>query len=167
MLIQIFYIAFLMFVWFETDAFVEYSKLFRLSRFFKIDDWEKYREINTRIDYLGYLRIKHCSFFVKLISCKHCLCVWLVLITCSFFDTFVLFPIVYILAYWIYVIFCKASNQLIFFWIFIFAIYSIMYITKILRVESPVRLWKMIQNREEIMEMAAGDVYRVLRQFND
>ena len=42
-----------------------------------------------------------------------------------------------------------------------------MYITKILRVESPVRLWKMIQNREEIMEMAAGDVYRVLRFFMD
>lgn len=110
MLIQIFYIAFLMFVWFETDAFVEYSKLFGLSRFFKIDDWEKYREINPRIGYLGYLRIKHSSFFVKLIGCRHCLCVWLVLITCSFFDTFFLFPIVYILAYWIYAIFRKASN---------------------------------------------------------
>ncbi len=42
-----------------------------------------------------------------------------------------------------------------------------MHITKILRVESPVRLWKMIQNREEILETADGDVYRILSFFMD
>lgn len=42
-----------------------------------------------------------------------------------------------------------------------------MHITKILRVESPVRLWKMIQNREEVLDAATGDVFRVLSFFMD
>lgn len=36
-----------------------------------------------------------------------------------------------------------------------------------LRVESPVRLWKMIQNREEVLDAATGDVFRVLSFFMD
>ena len=110
MVVQIFYVVFLMFVWFETDAFVEYSKLFRLSSFFKIDDWEKYREINHRISYLEYLRIKHCSFFVKMLTCRQCLAFWLVLVTYSYFDGVVFFPAVYILSYLVYAVLRKANS---------------------------------------------------------
>ena len=43
MILQIFYITFVLFIWFETDAFISYSKLLRLSHFFKIDKWEEYK----------------------------------------------------------------------------------------------------------------------------
>ena len=43
MIIQIFYITFVLFIWFETDAFISYSKLLRLNRLFQIDKWEEYK----------------------------------------------------------------------------------------------------------------------------
>ena len=106
MIIQIFYVVFFMHAWFDTDAFVEYSKLLRLSKFFRIDRWEEYREMNPRLDYLGYIRLKHSNFFIRLISCKFCLCVWISLISC-FFTNFLLFPVVYVLSYSIYSLLCK------------------------------------------------------------
>ena len=106
MIIQIFFVVFFMHLWFETDAFVEYSKLFRLDKKFKINDWEKYREINPKLDYLGYLRLKHSSFFIRLITCKFCLCIWICLIFCLF-SNFLLFPLIYVLSYSIYSLLCK------------------------------------------------------------
>ena len=106
MIIQIFFVVFFMHIWFDTDAFVEYSKLFGLSKYFKINLWEKYQEINPRLDYLGYIRLKHSSFFTRLISCKFCLCVWICLISC-FFTNFLLFPIIYVMSYIIYSLLCK------------------------------------------------------------
>jgi hypothetical protein len=105
MIIQIFYVVFFMHIWFDTDAFIEYSKLFRLSKLFKIDKWEEYREINPKLDYLGFLRLKHSSFFTRLISCKFCLCVWISLISCL--TNILIFPVVYILSYSIYNILCR------------------------------------------------------------
>jgi hypothetical protein len=52
---QIFYVIFLLFIWFNTDAFISYSKLFRLSKLFKIDKWEQYRMINPKMDYISYI----------------------------------------------------------------------------------------------------------------
>ena len=106
MIFQIFYVVFFMHIWFDTDGFVEYSKLFRLSRFFRIDKWEEYREMNPRLDYLGYIRLKHSNFFTRLISCKFCLCVWISLISCIF-SNFFYFPLVYVLSYSIYSLLCK------------------------------------------------------------
>jgi len=43
-IIQIFWINFILFIWFETDGFVEYAKLFRLNKIFKIDEFLDYKE---------------------------------------------------------------------------------------------------------------------------
>jgi len=102
MIVQIFWVIFLLFIWFKTDAFIQYSKLFRINKISKIDSWELYRLSNTRIAYLEYLSIKHRNFFTKLISCKPCLTFWLVLITCFIFNTIYLFPIIYIISYIVY-----------------------------------------------------------------
>jgi hypothetical protein len=107
MIVQIFYVVFFMYMWFDTDGFIEYSKLFGLSRIFKISQWEEYRQINPRLGYLDYIRLKHSSFFVRLISCRQCLCLWIVLSSYLFFSRFFLFPAVYILSYLIYSIICK------------------------------------------------------------
>ena len=109
-LIHILYAVFFMHVWFDTDAFVEYSKLFRLKKAFRIDLWEKYREINPRIDYLEYLRIKHGSFFIRLITCKNCLLVWISIALASVSGMFFWFPAVYVGAYTIYSLLCKLKR---------------------------------------------------------
>lgn len=107
MIIQIFYVVFLLYIWFDTDGFIEYSKLFRLDKRFKIDLWIEYRELNPKMNYLSYIRLKHSSFFTRLISCKPCFCFWLVLLVNLIFGNFLLFPIIYMMSYLIYNLICK------------------------------------------------------------
>jgi len=110
MFIQIFYVAFFMYAWFDTDAFIEYSKLFRLSKRFRIDEWTKYREVNPRLVYLEYLRTKHSNFLIRLITCKQCLLLWISFATCLFFSDISFVPPVYILSYIIYNLLCKSKK---------------------------------------------------------
>ena len=107
MIIQIFYVVFLLYIWFDTDGFIEYSKLFRLDKKFKIDLWIEYRELNPKMNYLSYIRLKHSNFFTRLISCKPCLCFWIVFLICLIFGNFLSFPIIYIMSYLIYNLICK------------------------------------------------------------
>jgi hypothetical protein len=102
MIIEIFWIVFILFIWFNTDAFIQYSKLFRLDRKFKISDWESYRISNPKIDYIEYISIRHRNFFTKLISCKPCFNFWITLIFCILFNSLILYPLIYILSYIIY-----------------------------------------------------------------
>ena len=67
----------LLIVWFKTDAFVEYSKLFRLSKLFKVDIFEKEKSQDFELTYHSYLRRFHNNFFVRLITCPICLTIWL------------------------------------------------------------------------------------------
>jgi hypothetical protein len=101
-MIQIFWVVFLLFIWFNTDAFIQYSKIIGLSRLFKINDWESYRTTNPKINYLEYLSIRHRNFFTKLISCKPCFNFWITLITCICFNSLMLYPVIYMLSYIIY-----------------------------------------------------------------
>jgi hypothetical protein len=111
MILQIFYITFVLFIWFETDAFISYSKLLRLSHFFKIDKWEEYKILkNPKIDYLSYIRNDRNNFFTKIISCKPCFNFWIVLISCIIFGNWIYFPLIYILSYLIYNILWKSQK---------------------------------------------------------
>jgi len=107
---HIFYAVFFMHIWFDTDAFVEYSKLFRLKKAFRIDLWESYREINPRIEYLEYLRLKHSSFFIRMITCKQCLLVWVSIALSAASGTPHWFPAVYVIAYIIYSLLCRLKR---------------------------------------------------------
>ena len=93
------YLAFLisaiLFLWNETDFFVEYCVLFGLQGLFKVGDYVKYNERAKEADlgfgstnsepvhlgYLEYLLLKHDSFFIRLIACPICLAVWLNIFT--------------------------------------------------------------------------------------
>lgn len=110
MFIQIFYAAFFMYVWFETDAFVEYSRLLRLSRIFRIDDWTEYRAVNPKIGYLEYLSVKHPGFFSKLISCRPCLLFWISVACSAIFTSVLFFPFVYLTSYAIYSLVCRSRK---------------------------------------------------------
>lgn len=74
-------------IWFRTDAFIIYSKLFRVNRFFHINEWVKFKETqDCSVEYLQYLRIiKPNGFWVKLVTCPICLCIWLCIPTSILF----------------------------------------------------------------------------------
>ena len=102
-ILQLFWINFILFIWFETDGFIEYSKLFRLGKIFKIDKFEEYKkESNPKITYLNYIRQKHNSFLSRLVTCTPCFNFWIVLIVCILFNSLFIYPVLYITSYSIY-----------------------------------------------------------------
>jgi len=96
MLIEIVYVLFLMYSWFETDFFIQYSRLLGMSEKFKINDWERWREKYPRVGYLDYLSTRHRNFFTKLVSCKQCICFWFSILVCHFGTSLINVPIVYL-----------------------------------------------------------------------
>ena len=77
-----------MYVWYDTDAFVEWAKKFRLN-FLKYKDYYAFKEgpfgrvVKTYNEFLLYKYGK--SFFFRLITCELCSSVWLNLIALSVF----------------------------------------------------------------------------------
>ncbi len=66
-----FAISFLLIIWFETHAFVEYARLLG----FKLGSFETSEQMG--LDFPAHLALKHDSFYVRLITCPICVCVWL------------------------------------------------------------------------------------------
>jgi hypothetical protein len=63
--------------WFNTDMLVQYIKLFRLTRFTYVEEYEKELFENPDLTYLNFAYFKEPSFVNKLISCPYCLSFWL------------------------------------------------------------------------------------------
>lgn len=105
-MIEVLFVVFFMFVWFQTDVLVDYGRAFRLTKALMIDQWEEWRESRPRDSYLTFLSLKRRGFFTKLLSCELCLGFWLSLVSCHFGVGILWTPAVYlvsILAYKIYV----------------------------------------------------------------
>lgn len=102
--LNISWIVFIMFIWFNTDAFIWWSKLFKIDKIFKIPNWNNYRlSINPKLKYLDYLVLKHLNFFTKLLSCKPCILFWVTLISLVIGPSKVVsIPIYYLISYVIY-----------------------------------------------------------------
>ena len=64
-------------IWFRSDAWTEYCRLFHLDRISFYKDFNKKKELDASLDYHNYLRQYHNNFFVRLITCPICLSVWL------------------------------------------------------------------------------------------
>lgn len=83
------FIALILLLWFNSDAFTEYCKLFRLGKIFKIDVWEEYKKTDdVRVAYIQFLRMKYPMFGVKLITCPICFSIWLGLYNLIFFNIY-------------------------------------------------------------------------------
>ena len=84
---QPFVVFLILLVWFQTEAFYEYCRLFRFKKLFKIEDYSNVSEISGGSSYIEFLNINHDSFFTRLISCPVCLGFWLnVIYSFSFYD---------------------------------------------------------------------------------
>jgi hypothetical protein len=73
-------------IWLRTEAVVEYGRIFGLSKFLKIDDYDEKKLSDFELDYILYLRKFHNNFWIRLITCPICLMCWLatpVIILCG------------------------------------------------------------------------------------
>ena len=64
-------------VWFRTDAWLEYTKLFRLNWLSHYKDFEVKSAEDVSLTYHVYLRRYHDSFLIRLITCPICLAIWI------------------------------------------------------------------------------------------
>ena len=103
-ILDIFWVSFLLFVWFDTDIFIWWSKIFNITKVFKIDKWKTYREtVDPKITYLDYILVYNLNFLTKLISCKSCLLFWIVIpftytnlqiIPIYYFSSYILYSVI-------------------------------------------------------------------------
>ncbi len=102
-------ITFINIIWFDTEAFVEYIKLFKLN-WFKVNEYLIARESNFELTYHTYLLYNHKNFFTKLITCPICLTTWLSIIFSLLFTESILnFSIIFVLSIIGYNIYKKLS----------------------------------------------------------
>ena len=79
MIYVVFLVTLILLIWFKTDAFIVYTKLFRMDKFFYVKEWEEFK--NTKdcsVTYHQFLRMKSPNgFWTKLNTCPICFSVWL------------------------------------------------------------------------------------------
>lgn len=83
-MIEVLFVVFFMFVWFDTDALVDYGRALRLTRYLKIDKWDEWREKYPRAGYLDFMMTRYRGFFTKLAACRSCISFWVSAIACHF-----------------------------------------------------------------------------------
>jgi hypothetical protein len=85
-------ITLILLIFFRTDAWIEYCRLFHLNIISFYKDFDiKYKE-DVSLTYITYLRRYHDCFFVRLITCPICLAVWLGIIF-SLFTSITFLPL--------------------------------------------------------------------------
>ena len=91
--VQISFLSFLtLAVWFNTNAFVEYSYVFRFDKLIKAQEYLDFNIDNqTSLHYTHFLKLNYDNFFTRLISCPICLCIWLNLFSLFFNKNFIVF----------------------------------------------------------------------------
>ena len=98
----------ILFVWYKTDAFVEYIK-YLPKDIFKVKAYIIEKDNNDMtLTYHNYLKQFNSGFFVRLITCPICLNIWLSII-CSYFISIYLMPVMFIISMFTYYLLCKAQ----------------------------------------------------------
>lgn len=72
------FLAFVLFVWFDTDAVVEYAQLFDLGWIHPaLENYLQVKKQGSPQSFLDYLAANHDCFTVRLITCPKCSSTWL------------------------------------------------------------------------------------------
>jgi len=74
-------VSLIMLIWFRSDAFVEWMKLFGLGKLIKYQEYLDAKLDNFAITYPLFLKLKYRWFIFKIIGCRLCSCVWLSVLT--------------------------------------------------------------------------------------
>jgi len=70
-------IAINLLIWFRTDAWIEYTRLFHLDFLSHYKDFDEKYKNDVSLTYLFYLRRYHNSFWTRLITCPVCVAIWM------------------------------------------------------------------------------------------
>jgi len=97
-----FFIAFVLIIWLKTEAFVEYARVFGLSKLLEVDKFDD--RSMFELTYPAFLLVNHNNFLTRLISCPICLGLWLNIFVCLFFEDFSFFFIKVIFSILLYFI---------------------------------------------------------------
>ena len=95
------FITLILLIWLKSDAIIEWGSLFGLSKILKIEDYfDKrlemvMRGISISYSYPEFLKEKYnYNFITKMLGCPLCLSVWLSILMCLIFSTFLSIPLV-------------------------------------------------------------------------
>lgn len=66
----------MLYILLETDAVPKWAEAFKLKSF-KYDEWKTKSEMFGGMKYKTFLSTYYPSFFIYLLTCQECLCVWL------------------------------------------------------------------------------------------
>ena len=80
----ILWVTLIIYVLLETDAVPKWGKLLRMS-FLRYEDYDKQIGIFGNIKYKDFLLSKYQNFFIYLVTCQECLCVWVNILSFAIF----------------------------------------------------------------------------------
>lgn len=88
-------ITLILLVWFNSDFVYHWGRLFGLVRLLKLNEYEndKLKNLDDPLSYPTWLKMKSDNFFIHLITCRVCLCVWLSIIISLVFGLIIFSPI--------------------------------------------------------------------------
>ncbi len=86
-----FWVVYVMVTWFNTTAFLEYCRLFRILKWVDYEGYQGMKMNNFGLTYPEFIANRHCNFFTRLLNCPLCLAVWIESILYIFIPT----PIAY------------------------------------------------------------------------
>lgn len=101
------FIAFIMLIWFKTDALIEWASFLR----FDVSGFKRNKELwlPVSLNFPTFLKNKYDNFFTRMLSCSICLSIWLTVSICLIgtillFDLTIMFyvPIISMLSLLIY-----------------------------------------------------------------
>lgn len=95
-------------VWFQTDAFIEYCRRIPILKKKIYDPYYEAHMQDFSLDYVTYLKEKYYNtFFVKIITCPICCCIWLSFIEAILFLSLYQIPILTLCSLGVYLLFKK------------------------------------------------------------
>ena len=109
--------AFFLFVWFNTEAVIEYVKLLRLDKFLFVKEYEEAKQSVEDLSYPQYLEIYQKDFVNKILSCVYCFCSWTTIYINFFLSfkfslfTFKFFGLDFFISLFIYFVFSRYFNK--------------------------------------------------------
>ena len=106
----LFLIVTVLIIWFNTDAFVEYSRLLHIP-VVKVKEFSVAYEKDCTLSYHTFLLMNYNNFFTRLITCPICTSFWLSIITGIFVNLHIIeYPMLFILSLYGYELYNKLTG---------------------------------------------------------
>lgn len=89
-------VALVLIIWFRTEAWVEYCRLFKFNFLSFYKDYDAKKKNDVTLTYHGYLRQYHNCFQVRLLTCPICVAVWIAMMSVFLMGALAIFPIAFV-----------------------------------------------------------------------